>query len=208
MPFKAVIFDMGGVLLRTTDPAPREALAREVGITRAELEQLVFASETAVQAETGLISEARHWKTVLDHLKIPEDQRAEFIRRYWSKDRVDNDLLEYIRQLRSSYRTGLLSNAWDGIREAILKRFPQMLEVFDAVAFSAEVGLRKPDPRYYHWILSRLGAAPEEAVFIDDFPVNVEAARRIGLAAIRFYDPQQMRRELADLLNHRMSHGG
>jgi epoxide hydrolase-like predicted phosphatase len=202
MPIKAVIFDMGGVLLRTTDPAPREELAREVGLTRLELEQLIFASETAVKAETGQISEVQRWTKVLDQLKVPEEQRTEFQRRFWSKDRVDDDLIDYIRQLRTSYRTGLLSNAWDGIRPAILKRFPQMLEVFDVAMFSAEVGMRKPDRRYYYWILERLGVAADEAVFIDDFPPNVEAARQIGLKAIRFLTPEQMRQELSPLLNH------
>jgi putative hydrolase of the HAD superfamily len=133
---------------------------------------------------------------------------VEFQRRFWSKDRVDNDLVEYIRQLRSSYRTGLLSNAWDGIRPAILKRFPQMLEVFDVVAFSAEVGLRKPDPRYYYWIMERLGVAAEESVFIDDFSTNIEAARQLGMIAIRFHDPHQTRQELACLLDHRADDGG
>lgn len=208
MQIRAVIFDMGGVLLRTTDPTPREELAGELGIPRTELERLVFASNTAVMAETGQLSEAQHWNTVLDHLKVPEERRAEFKRRFWSKDRVDDDLIEYIRQLRKDYRTGLLSNAWDGIRPAILKRFPQMLTVFDVAVFSAEVGMRKPDLRYYNWILEKLGVGAEEAVFIDDYPPNVEAARQIGMHAVRFVNPEQLYRELTPLLNHRISDGG
>lgn len=207
MQIRAVIFDMGGVLLRTTDPAPREELAREVGLTRAELERLVFASETAILAETGQLSEVQHWKAVLDQLHVPEERRAEFQRRFWSKDRVDEDLLVYIRQLRGHYRTGLLSNAWDGIRPALSQRFPHLLAVFDVAVFSAETGMRKPDPRYYNWILARLGVAAEESVFIDDFPANIAAARQVGMRAVLFLTPEQMYRELEPYLNHRVNGG-
>lgn len=203
MSIKAVIFDMGGVLLRTGERTPREELAREVGLSLAELERLVFASETSIAAETGQISERQHWDTVLNKLKVPYEQREEFQRRFWANDRVDDNLIEYVHQLQKKYRTGLLSNAWDGIRPAIMERFPQMLEPFDVTVFSAEVGMRKPDPRYYHWILDRLGAAAEEAVFIDDYLPNVEAAEQIGLHAIRFLSPDQMRQDLSALLNHR-----
>ncbi len=202
MSIKAVIFDMGGVLLRTGDRTPREELAKEVGLTLAELERLVFASETSILAETGQISERQHWDTVLNALKVPDERREEFQRRFWMEDRVDDGLIEDIRQLQKQYRTGLLSNAWDGIRPAIIERYPQMLEPFDVTVFSAEVGMRKPDPRYYQWILDRLGVAAEEAVFIDDYPPNIEAAKRIGLKAIRFLTPHQIRRDLSALLNH------
>jgi epoxide hydrolase-like predicted phosphatase len=58
----------------------------------------------------------------------------------------------------------------------------------------------KPDPRIYQLALERLGAKPEEAVFLDDFRRNVEAARSIGMAAIHFTQPEQSLDELKELL--------
>jgi len=208
MPIKAVIFDMGGVLLRTTDQTPREQLAEQLGITRDELERLVFISESSLLAETGQISEQQHWEFILNTLGVPEEHRLEFQRMFWSKDRIDDELIEYIRKLHAFYRTGLLSNAWDGMRQAALNRFPQLMEVFDVAVFSAEVGMRKPDARYYHWILERLSVAAEESVFIDDYPPNVDAAIKVGMNAIRFIDPQQMRRDLSALLDHKIGDKG
>ena len=208
MEIKAFVWDMGGVLLRTTDHTPREQLSKELGITRCELERIVFASDSSLLAETGQISEAQHWDHVLDRLNIPQEQRQEFQRKFWSKDRVDDDLIDYIRKLRACYRTGLLSNAWDGIRPALHMRFPHMLDVFDVVMFSAEVGMRKPDARYYHWILEILGVAAEEAIFVDDYPLNVEAAKQIGIKAVQFLDPEQTRREISELLNHKTGRKG
>jgi beta-phosphoglucomutase-like phosphatase (HAD superfamily) len=68
---KAVIFDMGGVILRTVDPTKREAMAKRLGVTRSELEAVVFQSETSVQSELGQLSEAGHWKAVLAYFNQP-----------------------------------------------------------------------------------------------------------------------------------------
>jgi putative hydrolase of the HAD superfamily len=74
-------------------------------------------------------------------------------------------------------------------------------DAFDEMVISAEVGLVKPDPRIYQLAVDRLGVAPADAVFIDDFSRNVEGAQAVGLHAIHFRNPQQARRELEDLLN-------
>ncbi len=51
---KAVIFDMGGVLLRTEDLTPRARLAAQLGVTLRELEHLVFSSESSMKKHIGL----------------------------------------------------------------------------------------------------------------------------------------------------------
>jgi len=61
----------------------------------------------------------------------------------------------------------------------------------------------KPDPRIYHLALEEIGAKAEESVFIDDMPVNVEAARAMGMAGIHFTQPEAVLEELKQLLNHR-----
>ncbi len=58
-------------------------------------------------------------------------------------------------------------------------------ELFDAVIDSSEVGVRKPDPAIFSLALRELGGiAPEHAVFLDDFPGNVAAARRLGMHGV------------------------
>jgi epoxide hydrolase-like predicted phosphatase len=94
----------------------------------------------------------------------------------------------------------VLSNNWSGLRRAIEEEW-QIAGAFDELFISAEIGLVKPDPRLYRLALDRLGVAPGEAVFIDDFPENVQAARQAGLHAIHFTSPDQARQELQDLLN-------
>ena len=107
--------------------------------------------------------------------------------------------MEYIQSLRLRYKTALLSNAWDGTREMV-RGIYDFTGVFDFVVFSAEVRMRKPDPEAFRLVLDRLEVQPQEAVFVDDFPPNIEAARRMGLHVVHFQDPRQARRDLASLL--------
>ncbi len=132
---KVVIFDMGGVLLRTFDSAPREALAQRYGVTLRQLFDIIFISESSQQAERGEKSDADHWTWALNQLRVAPEDRADFIRQWWAGDRMDYDLLEFINNLRPDVRTGLLSNAWLGTRANITKHWGSLDPYFDVVIF-------------------------------------------------------------------------
>jgi putative hydrolase of the HAD superfamily len=72
--------------------------------------------------------------------------------------------------------------------------------LFDDVVDSSEVGVRKPDPAIYHLALERAGAPADRAVFLDDAPGNVAAARALGIHAIHVGDPAAAIAELDELL--------
>ncbi len=67
-------------------------------------------------------------------------------------------------------------------------KLPEIDEIFEVVVDSAFVGMRKPDPRIYELTLERLGCQAADCVFLDDLEVNCEAARELGMAAVRFED--------------------
>ena len=123
---------------------------------------------------------------------------ASIIKGFFAGDRIDREFLDLLRSLRPARKVGLISNAWSGLRGFITRQ--RFEDVFDDLIISAEIGLMKPDPRIYQLALERLGAKPEEAVFLDDFRRNVEAARSIGMAAIHFTQPEQALDELKELL--------
>ncbi len=199
MTIRAVIWDMGGVILRTEDHTLRMELAGRFGLDREALERIVFDGEMSERATLGQIGVDELWQDICMRLKVPPERLPELQQGFWGGDRLDTALVDYIRSLRPKYRTGLLSNAWSDLRQVLQERF-HILDAFDAVIISAEAGLMKPDPRIYQLAVERLGVAPSEAVFIDDFPMNVRAARESGLYAIRFRDPAQARGELEQLL--------
>lgn len=197
---RAVIWDLGGVILRTEDYVPRQQLADKLGISPAELEKVVFDSDTAIQATLGQVTEIQHWASIADHFHLSEEGLTEFRELFWSGDRADLELMDLIKRLRKSFCTGLLSNAWDGARHIINHRYFLLEDAFDVAVFSAEVGLAKPDPQIYHFILQKLGVVAEEAVFIDDSIGNVEAARKVGLQTVHFRRSQVAMMELDRLL--------
>jgi epoxide hydrolase-like predicted phosphatase len=61
-------------------------------------------------------------------------------------------------------------------------------ELFEVIVDSSAVGIRKPNLRIYEMTLEQLGVAPENAVFLDDAPGNIVAARAVGMHAILVED--------------------
>jgi len=195
---KAFIFDLGGVLIKTEDPAPRIELASQFQTTREDLERWVFLSQSSIESEQGLITAEDHWHVVMDHYGQDQIDAAKFSEQFFSGDVLDQQLLEFIRKKRKKYLTGLLSNAWKNARKSLSERF-NFLDDFDAVVFSSEVGIRKPDPCIYFELLGKLGFQPQESIFTDDSRENVEAARQIGMKAILFTSTQRFIKEASSL---------
>jgi epoxide hydrolase-like predicted phosphatase len=196
---KAVIFDMGGVLLRTEDSSSRGNLAAGLDLTRKQLEAIAFDSPAALSAFRGEIAEREHWQWVLESAGCTNLTSEKFRQTFFAGDRIDEELVGLVRSLRPQWKTGLLSNAFSGARQA-LNAHTKGLDGFDVVVFSAEVHLAKPDPAIYRLILEKLGVQPEEAVFVDDFLENIAAAQKLGLKTIHFKQSQQAQSELKALL--------
>jgi len=127
---------------------------------------------------------------------------------------VNHQIIECIRSLREEgYRLGLITN---NVREgsAMWRSLVPVDDLFEVVVDSSEVGMRKPNPAIFHHALSLLGdVPPEQAVFLDDSPGNIDGARRAGLQAILVDDPDEAVRDLDALLAKEVSpdgspHGG
>ena len=196
-----MIFDMGGVLLRTVDPAPREAIAKRFGVTRRELEAFVFSSETSILSEEGKLSDVAHWQTVMRHFGQPAGDHIQLYDEYFAGDAIDQRLLAFAASLKPKYKLGLLSNAWENARPLLRARF-DFIDTFDESIFSYEVRARKPDAAMYQAILNLMDVPPEEAVFIDDVLENVEGAQAVGMQALHFSGTETLISTLSDLLAH------
>jgi epoxide hydrolase-like predicted phosphatase len=196
---RAVIFDFGGVLVGMVDDRPRLKLAEQLGVPLSRLDDLVFFSSSAQKASIGAITVDMHWEAVREALGIKPDDLQSFLDQYWSADDVNWELLDFIKGLHPAYKVGLLSNAWDNLRQTMHTRW-NIDGLFDELVISAEVGMVKPDPRIFHLALEKLGVQPTDAVFIDDMVANVDAARQQGIAAIQFLDTKQTLANLQELL--------
>jgi putative hydrolase of the HAD superfamily len=187
---RSVIVDFGDVLFRTEDPSGRRRWEKQLGLPSGDLARLVFESEVGGQSMVGRATEADVWQHVADTFSLDDETLGQLIRDFWSGAQLDTELVEFVRSLRPRYRTAILSDAWPGVRDV----FTQVLgldAVVDEIIISAEEGIAKPDPRIFRIAAERLGVRPQEAVFVDDRPDNVQGARAVGMRGIQFETREQ-----------------
>jgi epoxide hydrolase-like predicted phosphatase len=199
MSIRAVFFDLGGVILRTEYQAPRQQLAERLGMEYDDLDRIVFDSETGHQAAIGAITALQHWESVLKRLKRPAEEMASIQDEFFAGDIVDRELLAFLRSLRGTYITGLISNAWSDLREYLVRE--KIDDAFDHIIISAEVGVAKPEAKIFRVALEQAGVSPNEAVFVDDFYVNIEGCEKVGMKGIHFKDTPSALAQLKHLLS-------
>jgi epoxide hydrolase-like predicted phosphatase len=197
---KTVIFDLGGVLVRTDDKQPRTRLAEKFGMSYEDLSALVYGCESAERATRGEISAEEHKETVLKELGLAPGTFSEFGKEFWGGDTLDRHLVKFLEGLRGEFTTVLLSNAWDDLRPA-LENLWKIDRVFDHILISAELKTYKPEPEIFQILIEALNHDPDEMVFVDDFPENIAAAEQAGINAIQFHDREQVLAELAEYLD-------
>jgi epoxide hydrolase-like predicted phosphatase len=190
MPIRAVIFDFGGVLVRTEDSSGRRKWEKRLGLPEGGLARVVFDSEVAARSMVGQATEAEIWEHVAATFGLNDEQLRELRRDFWSGDRLDAGLVRFLRDLRPRYKTAILSNAWPGTRETFTQIFG-LDAVVDEMVISAEEGVAKPDARIYQIAVERLAVQPEEAVFVDDMAENAQRARAFGMWGIHFKSTEQ-----------------
>lgn len=172
---KAIIFDCYGVLYPN---ACRHFFERHQELFDGDSTSLDKLNE---QMDLGKITRADFFTEVEKKTGISAGQiKAEIDQELV----VDKRLVEFIKQLKKSYRIGLLSNA--GQEEISIIYRDQVAELFDAVTISYEAHVVKPDKEIFLICAKRLGVDPADCLFIDDSLVNIQAAQKLGMETIYY----------------------
>lgn len=194
---QAILLDFGDVL---TDHGVTQDLLRaydrHLGWPEGTLHDRLYRSPWWERVSLGQISEAAYFYGAVGEVAPLLPQALEVLRYgCFALEPLRPGMVDLLQALARRYRLGLVSNASPSLRHQLI-RWPHVLGLFEVVLISAEVGLRKPDPRIYRLALRRLQLAPEEALFVDDKARNVEGARAVGMEGIVFTSPAQLREEL------------
>ncbi len=203
MKIRAVIFDLGGVVLGS----PLHAIAayeRQTGIPEGFVNRVVMDTAPSgawSRLERGeLRMEQFFGDFEADCVAAGKtlDARAMFgLMAEASQPRPQ--MLDAIRRIRSAgLKTAALTNNWASDED--LDGTRALRPHFDVFVESSVVGLRKPDPRIYRHACGALGIEPPEAVFLDDIGQNLKSARGLGMTTIKVLDPDQALAELEDVL--------
>ncbi|MBA2522858.1 MAG: HAD family phosphatase [Solirubrobacterales bacterium] len=198
---RAVICDFGGVL---TSPllGAFAAFQDKSGVTLEQLGAAMSAGARKLdgahplfELECGRISEERFLDLLRDGLSAELGHRPvlhRFKETYFDALHPNEEMIDLMRELgQGGLRMAMLTNnvrEWEPLWRAKLP----VDEIFETVVDSAFVGMRKPDREIYELTVSRLdGIEPEECLFVDDTPVNCEAAEALGMSAVHFVDNAQ-----------------
>jgi len=190
MSIRAVIVDLGGVLLNIPDIKNRYTKwEMRFQLQPGELHLILRQEGFFADADAGRFSEQGMVFRLGTILDLNEEQALEFLRDLEAQKELNHDMAAFLRSLRPPYKTAILINAWPGARKQYARY--QFEELADTVIYSCEEGIAKPEPAIYHLAYQRLGVTPEEAVFLDDVEDFVEGARRVGMRAVLFQHTAQ-----------------
>ena len=198
---KALVFDIGGVLLRTDDRTARTELDHKYNLPPGGSDQLVFDNPKSKLSFIGQADSSEIWQYVADSLSLTDEALIEFEERFWSGDSVDDALIQFIQTCRASYTTALLSNAWVDARQTFAEKYGLMEgETVDHVLISAEIGLAKPDPKIYRVLAETINTPFEEILFVDDFIENIKGAEDLGINTIHYQPGMDLLTRLKEVL--------
>jgi putative hydrolase of the HAD superfamily len=187
---KAILFDFGGVYIESPFSAIAD-VAADMHVPVDLLQQITFGNYH--------IDSDHPWHR-LERGEISLEQTRELILLKGEKHHLKTDIYEMLARFASvergicgplvdktlewkhrGYLIGMITN---NLKEFTSWRsaFPFALEeVFDVIADSSALGVRKPNASIYQYALKQLGIAPSEALFLDDYQANIEAANKLGL---------------------------
>jgi epoxide hydrolase-like predicted phosphatase len=202
MVIRAVVFDIGGVLEITPDLGTGRQWETRLGLAAGEMAARM--GDVWRGGSIGTINLDGVHQAIRDRLGLDEQQLTAYLADLWREylGTANTELIEYARQLRPRYRTGILSNSFVGAREREQAAYG-FEDIVDEIVYSHEVGMGKPDPRIYALACARLDVQPGEMVFLDDADRCVTGAREAGIHAVRYRDNAQAIGEIEKLLTAR-----
>jgi glucose-1-phosphatase len=192
---RAIIFDIGRVLVRLDFERVMDGLASDYALSPAEIWTALENDPRWKDWQEGRIS-PRDWHLHLGK-RFGGSLTFEQFTQVWNRIFVPEPMQEdaFLQKLSKRYRLALLSNT-DPIHVTYIERNYDFFRHFPVRIYSCAVGVSKPDPLIYGQALRACKVQATQAVFIDDLPANVEAAQRLGMAGIVYKSPDQLREEL------------
>ncbi|QGU06128.1 Alpha-D-glucose-1-phosphate phosphatase YihX [Corynebacterium occultum] len=186
----SLLFDLYGVLMRTQSEEAKQRIERAV-LGEASIWPDYWALRPAYDA--GLVSDQNYWHQLrlragLGDFDLYEAVAADEESWLHADTRVVDEVLSLIG---SGWRAGVLANIPAGLAERVREKY-SWLEEFNAVTFSSDIGLVKPDEKAFHVALDAMGAKAADTIFFDDHPDNVEAAEKLGMRGVLFRDVSQI----------------
>jgi putative hydrolase of the HAD superfamily len=193
---RALFWDVGGVLLSNAwDHEERDLAVQHFQLDKSEFESR--HQELLTAFEEGRLTLDEYLQRAVFYKSRPFS--AEDFKRYmFSLSKPKPQALEFASSLSSKYFMATINNESRELNQYRIETF-RLIETFDLFVSSCFVALRKPDPRIYRLALDLTQHAAEECCFLDDRPVNIEAAAKVGMQTVLVKNSDQLQRDLQSL---------
>jgi len=181
------IFDMGGVLCRDFNDIP--VISNYLGITEEKF--FVYTGENYRKLLDGKIDSNEFW--VRFSLRYGKKVKEELFGKFFNPGTIQ-ETKDIIEQLKSDSRVVCGTNTIDSHYNYLLNQGDY--DIFDEVYASNLMGISKPDPDFYRYILKKEGIKPKNTVFVDDSEENILSAQKIGINSILFTDSESLKEQI------------
>jgi glucose-1-phosphatase len=196
---KAVLFDLGGVLVEFDHRLTTRALAPHCRVDQEALFGLIFRSGLEEELDLGRIGlpeAAARLRAEAGFAGTDEELGAAWSRIFRPKE----DSLALLRRLAAArVPMGIVSNTNELHFAEILRLVPDLPDFFRWTFLSCRLGTRKPERAYFETVASRLPFPASEALFVDDRHENVSAARAAGFPVHLFRGHDPLESELCSI---------
>ena len=198
LSFRAIIFDIGRVLIRVDVSRAMSGLASGLSLTPQDVWSAIEKDPRWLDWQEGRISPSDWHLHLTKRLgaSLTFEQFAEVWNRALDPNPIHSD--SFFEQLSRNYRLALLSNT-DPIHMSNEEARFSFFRFFPIRIYSYRVGASKPNPLIYREALKACKVRAEEAVYVDDVAAYADAARRLGMTGIVFQSPEQLRSDLRSL---------
>lgn len=193
---RTLFWDVGGVLLTNAwDHEERDRAGEKFQLQKADFE--VRHKEVVPAFEEGKVTLDQYLdRTVFyEPRKFSKDDFKSYM---FSLSKPKADVLEFARTLSGKYLMAAINNESREMNEYRIKQFG-LAQILDLFVSSCYVGMRKPDEKIYRLALDLIHKTPDECCFIDDRPVNIEGAAKVGMRTVLMRDPVQLKKDLQAL---------
>jgi glucose-1-phosphatase len=178
---------MGGVVAKQTNVIP--FIAGYLEITEEQFFQ--FSGQNWISLLCGKINSQQFWKHFSK--RIHRDIKTDLFKKYFHPT-INQEVISIIKKLKKNHRVVCGTNTVQIHYQYHLKQGDYRF--FDNIYASHLIGIAKPDPKFYQYIIDKENVTITRTIFIDDTIENVVAAKKIGIPSIRFVDNYSLKNKL------------
>jgi len=180
----AYIFDLGNVIIRTNTQPAYDVWAKYANRDPQTISHGFEADEVFRRFEKGQISSTDYFHYWLDLLNM-DITYPEFVEGWNSiYEGLFPEAVSAVKSLASESTVVALTNTNEIHSARWPTLYPEVVDVFDRIYISNEIGLRKPDAECFNYVLAQEKLKPEDCMFFDDVPENVTAAAELGIQSV------------------------